>query len=138
MTWLTPTRRQLVHCLIGGALSLSGLWCPGRVAAERLTPSDALTLKLARVSRCPESAKRVGAVYLQNTPAEAHPDTLVACLCVGGGLRKSELTQASVKQLRFRFAKLIRDDFANDRMVSLDGWMLSTTEARLCALVALG
>ena len=31
----------------------------------------------------------------------------------------------------------IRDDFCHDRMVSVEGWMLAETEARLCALVAL-
>jgi hypothetical protein len=29
---------------------------------------------------------------------------------------------------------VIREDFETDRMVVVDGWILSVTEARLCAL----
>lgn len=33
---------------------------------------------------------------------------------------------------------LVRADFAADRVISVDGWLLAVTEARQCALVSLG
>jgi len=35
---------------------------------------------------------------------------------------------------RAQLAARVREDFAAGRIVMLDGWMLSATEARLCAL----
>ena len=41
------------------------------------------------------------------------------------------------KQLLTRLRARQRDDFREDRVVTVEGWLLSETEARLCALVAL-
>ena len=39
--------------------------------------------------------------------------------------------------LRRELSAAIRRDFSAERTTSLDGWILSQTEARLCALVTL-
>jgi len=37
-----------------------------------------------------------------------------------------------------RLAQRVRDDFAARNTVMIDGWLVSLTETRLCALAALG
>jgi hypothetical protein len=67
------------------------------------------------------SARAIGAAYLRAHPA----DTATLALQLPAGLTRREL----------QF--VIRDDFAHERIVTVDGWMLSVTEARLCALAHL-
>ena len=33
-------------------------------------------------------------------------------------------------------ARMVRDDFGNDRVIEVDGWVLSATEVELCAFAA--
>ena len=40
--------------------------------------------------------------------------------------------------LRAQVAALIREDFAAGRVECLDGWIVSSTEARICGIAALG
>jgi hypothetical protein len=71
------------------------------------------------------SARAIGAAYLQSCPANAA--TLAAALPAA----------MSVADLRLAIAERVRDDFANSRIAMVDGWMLSVTEARVCALAYL-
>jgi hypothetical protein len=57
---------------------------------------------------------------------------------------KGKLTEILSKQLTTNPDKIveilnqeIKDDFKNDRIVMLDGWIVSVTEARQCALFSL-
>ena len=62
--------------------------------------------------------------------------------------QKSDATGAAISQSRRRgfllpwarhrsIAQQVRDDFAAGRTVVVDGWVLSATEARQCALFSL-
>lgn len=62
-------------------------------------------------------ARAIGAAYLR-----AYPDDPLADAHAAAYLARSQL------------AARVRDDFAAGRVVMLDRWMLSVTEARLCAL----
>jgi hypothetical protein len=74
------------------------------------------------------SARAIGAAYLRSSPANTlDAETLAASLPAA----------ASVADLRLAIAARVRDDFANARVAMVDGWMLSVTEARLCALAYL-
>lgn len=80
----------------------------------------------------------IGAAYLARRPAESDYQRL-RCLLNLDIPRKAPNSPdwrwlvAHVGQVRMR--RQIEDDFACGKTVQLDGWILSETEARLCALV---
>lgn len=74
----------------------------------------------------------IGDGYLQCTPHEADPDTLASLLTSD---RTSFPDQPEA--LRRYIRDKIRRDFANGHVTEIDGWILSNTESRLCAIVAL-
>jgi hypothetical protein len=64
------------------------------------------------------SARVIGAAYIRSHPAD-------------------DFDISELPPDRPAIAARVRDDFANGRIVTVDGWMLSITEARLCALAYL-
>jgi hypothetical protein len=56
-------------------------------------------------------------------------------LGIAGG--HAALVRASVPEMSALLNDRIRQDFASEQVVKVDGWILSITEARLCALTAL-
>jgi hypothetical protein len=77
------------------------------------------------------SARAVGKAYLAAVkPAEQMPAELWRAILAAHPLGRPPATRQQV-------ASWVRRDFADAAMVSLDGWLLSRTEARLCALAAL-
>lgn len=77
-------------------------------------------------------AVSVGERYLQCTPHEADAAVLTSLLNIDEALVPHE-PDALVDFVRER----IRRDFAEGRTADVDGWVLSVTEARLCAMTAL-
>jgi hypothetical protein len=73
---------------------------------------------------------RIGRRYLQVVPEEAKVQTLVKQL---PGLSST----ADVLARRARFEQAVVADFERGRTMLLDGWLLSRTELRAAALVAL-
>ncbi len=74
------------------------------------------------------SARAIGAAYLRS--------------CADDGLDAATLAaelpaEVTMTVLRETVAARVRDDFANARVVNVDGWLLARTEARLCALAYL-
>lgn len=76
-----------------------------------------------------ESARRIGQAYLQSAPEDADRDRLLADLF--------PRLEPEAGDRRDSFAARCRQDFADGATVRVDGWVLSRTEARLCALAAL-
>ncbi len=87
--------------------------------------------------RHPASAARVGRAYLQAYPAEAQIEVLVAGVTAGWGEDQPWLGCAGPRELRARLSEQIRADFGARRTVSVQGWVLAQTEARLFGLAAL-
>jgi hypothetical protein len=79
-----------------------------------------------------EAIAMVGAAYLAGHPEQADEATLRAGL---PGLTADDPDDI-VRQLP-TIDDDVRTDFAEDRVVSVDGWVLSLTEARAAALVHL-
>jgi hypothetical protein len=120
-----------------GALAATGR--PGRAAAGGLAaPSsdDMLAVRLRDVLRRPASAARLGQAYLEAAPAEADARALAMGLAEDLGGRERVLA-ATAESLAETVSARCRDDFAAGRTVRLQGWVLSRTEVRLCALAAL-
>ena len=76
-----------------------------------------------------ERVRQLGARYRTATPRENSVDALRAAISNGHRLR-TPLIGTSIDEQ-------VRDDFAEGRTVLVDGWVLSVTEARQCALFSL-
>lgn len=78
----------------------------------------------------------MGRRYLQLFPHEADVQLLVRLIC-RSQRRFTRLSGVDAPTLRELLARQQRQDFQHRRIVTIDGWMLSETEARLCAISAL-
>lgn len=99
--------------------------------------ADALTGKLANFYVDKESAKIVGREYLQSLPSEANIGRLTDLICSTEGAQRAAFTHINEEKLRQMLIVQQRRDFEEGRVASVRGWILSRTECRLCALVAL-
>ena len=79
-----------------------------------------------------ERVRKLGLRYRANVPKENTAPILRAAIADGGhqGLRFPWMPRPSIEQQ-------VRGDFAAGRTVLVDGWVLSATEARQCALFSL-
>jgi hypothetical protein len=76
--------------------------------------------------------RAIGARYRSLTPGEQNADALRAAILASRPMRTRLLPAASPP-----IAALVREDFEQGRTVILNGWILSVTEARQCALFSL-
>ncbi|WP_046865779.1 hypothetical protein [Microvirga massiliensis] len=131
-------RRELLQRLAAAILLP---FVPGRANAfASETPecgagSQAMRKMLSELFCHHESACAVGREYLRLLPAsEASAEHLLHHLHGADG---GPLTATNPAKLRVLIREAQRNDFAEGRTVMVDGWVLSETEARLCALAAL-
>lgn len=121
------------HALAAGAgaaaLTLSPL--PPAVAAGPV-PAQALVEALDR----PESARLVGRQVLAVLPYPSR-DALVVELAAAAGLAVDAVPAIDRSLLRSRLDAARAADFRRGDTVRVQGWVLASTEARLCALAAL-
>jgi len=126
-----PRRTFLTAAAAGAAAVIGGVggavtgWRPWRVLVEfdpvaRAAPFVALFTR-------PDSAAAIGRAYLEVAPDEGDVHHLTSTL-------RSHLPAGP---LRAAVAQRVHDDFDSQRVVTVDGWVLSQTEARLCAIAAL-
>jgi hypothetical protein len=128
-------RRFLAWFAAAGALWPGG---PGRTWTGLVRGRAPRTAdRLAAVFSRPASAAAVGRAYLAAHPGEAGVDRLAGELETV--LRRSgcEPAHADLATLRVATAQQIKEDFAQSRVVQVEGWVLSLSEARLCGLAAL-
>jgi hypothetical protein len=109
---------------------------PGAAVLQR-TQQALLPARLATLLAHSESAKVIGAEYLLKYPQEAHVDTLLDQIDARITSSDVGLFSTADQRLRKQLDGVVRADFAADRIVKLRGWVLSATEARLCALAVL-
>lgn len=129
-----------------------------RAFAATVFPIAALTVLLPRrlaralghAQECPQlpssvgtlfnntnSARVVGLEYLRHWPSESDVPTLLSLLSLEHLEGRRELSAPERERTRAALRLRIRRDFEEERVVSVQGWILSITEARLCALSAL-
>ncbi len=126
---MSLTRRRIVAGLFGVAgLTLVARWGP-RLLGGR-SEAETLVRELVRLVSVPDPIA-AGRAYLASAPAEA--DAVVLADRVLTGLPLAATAAAVRRAFRDRLA----GDFRQGRTVQADGWYLSRTEARLCALLAL-
>lgn len=81
-----------------------------------------------------ESAELIGNAYLLVNPGGTYSSLLEGLL---PGLSDCDRYHVGQNRLRLAIMSRMRIDYEIERVVNLDGWILSETEARLCALVSL-
>jgi hypothetical protein len=130
---LRVTRRTVLAGLAAGIV--------GAAVGLRLYRSggDALpeAARLAGMLPHADSAARLGRRYLHGKPREADAATLVTLISSARGPALPPISATTDEALRADLDERIRHDFIIGNTVAVDGWLLSITEARLCALVSL-
>jgi len=96
-----------------------------------------LALKLANVFGNKKSAGVVGRAYLRSRLAESNISWLLEELLPANPEVYNSLQASSLTQLKLYLLERRREDFRHNQVVNVDGWILSITEARLCALATL-
>ena len=132
------TRRRFLQTIL--LLGIVFQFRPARafsMVVEASGESDPLAVALASLFTCHESTKRIGLEYLRCRPLEANEDVLVDLLCSGWPERHAEFARAGLEKRRRLLAMQQRQDFEHGRVVMLQGWIMSETEGRLCALALL-
>lgn len=128
------TRRDVLRRLASAGLIAAA---PGVArAGSALDAFEPLSVRMSRIFSRTRGARAIGRRYLSQAPAEADPRRLAALVC-----RTSEhylrYVNAGPARLRELLLAQQRRDFERRLTVSVDGWILSETEARLCAIAAL-
>ena len=114
--------------IASGTLSSFPIWIVGR------SPRRAATDNLVQLLSNRTSVVRVGTAYLVTAPEDADPNVAIDRMRRHGDALASALETGSPGQVRILAARDIREDLAEGRIVKVAGWLLSQTEARLCAL----
>ena len=138
MTFFTRlTRRvwlKMVAGTIGAFLLSQNAWLSWNT---RSVPhaEEILWHHVQRILIHPESAVVIGRKYLQYRSSEADARQLTRLLVPEEQLITLR-GETGLAKLRNIIRSRIREDFLEDRVVTLEGWVLSLTEVRLCSLVA--
>jgi hypothetical protein len=121
-----PLTRRLVNALLAGAIA----W-PAANGAVRLLVQEwpdfygSPRYLLLSIFRNRRSACAIGAACLKSLP-----DNVATGFCGTETMRSKEA-------VRRQIADQVRLDFAQGAVISVDRWLLSVTEARVYALIAL-
>lgn len=125
-------RRSFFSVLISAGAVATGWPAIGRGWFE----ADPIRPLLASL-RHGESAAAVGAVFLRQHPGEADARYLSTTVAADLRCRGCDPLYASRTRIRRAVSEQVHEDFAQGRVVDVDGWVLSATEARLYGLAAL-
>ena len=121
-----------------GKAAALGLAAPTLLSAlAGCGPDASLGMELSGFYSDPEAAAEVGRAYLKVKPEEADRDLLLERMADEDLDRWEDLARRNPEALREAVRARHRSDFAENRVVRLHGWILSQTEVRLCALLAL-
>ncbi len=127
-------RRRVLTAVTCFALAPLGVFLGRYSVGTGQSRRDAVTDNLAQVLSNRTSVVRVGAAYLGTAPEDADPSIMIERMRRHGDALVRALETGSPGQVRRLVARDVREDFAQARIVKVDGWLLSQTEARLCAL----
>jgi hypothetical protein len=135
----TSMRRRRFLAVVLWSWALGLCRPPGAGAApQRGRVRDPAAATLADVWVRPDSAAIVGREYLRHAPGEANAQVLLGLIGSTWPGGAAELRDGGTERFRDSLRRQQREDFEHGRVVNVGGWVLSVTEARLCALAALG
>jgi hypothetical protein len=123
-------RRWLLGAAAFGAVSLQGFGLEAAVRCQ--SHSECTRKKLLSLLDEPQRARRLGRAYLESSIARvAPPAALVETVLAETG------PDSGTEAISRFIVERIRRELQNVEVISLDGWILSPTEAQLCGLAAL-
>jgi hypothetical protein len=125
------SRRRFIF--IAAGVTVAGLLYAKRHRIRLLWPDEMRRDKLLRFVGHRGHAHNVGAAYLAAAPDERSLSALLEVLRHDLGVDPKGMKQV---QLADAIARVVRSDFRDRRLVSVGGWVLSVTEARIAALTA--
>jgi hypothetical protein len=126
------SRRGFLTRLLAGA----GCLVVGRGSSPRDASPEALAARIVSVVPDRRRAAVLGRAYLREAPSEASVTGLVAAISSGCVPQLDSRTSGAADVRRALTAR-IESDYAERRVVDVQGWLLAPTEARICALTAL-
>ena len=109
-------------------LVLSATVGAGALACGRSSGTSSLAQPDLLVALGPDAVRRLGRRYRGSVPGESDAPQLTAAI------QASRPWTARIGLSHSAMADQVRDDFDAGRTVIVDGWLLSRTEARQCAL----
>ena len=124
-------RRRLFGAVALSTLSM--LSSGSQAAPQPENACERMRKKLVSLLNDPESARKIGTLYLRLPTERLAPP-----------LELAETTLAEMGEdahreaIRHYIAARIRRELRDLQVISLDGWIMSETEARLCGLAAGG
>ena len=121
----TISRRGFLVSVVGGGAALA-------IVVFRGGRNKRIVLKLTEVLDFGPSTELIGRQYLRKTPLEK--DQALLTESIFSSFEWSAFLETDVRIL---IRDRVKQDFAEERVVRLGHWMLSQTEARLCALTLL-
>ena len=125
------SRREFI-ALGGSALALAGsISCQ----AARILGNGRLERRLGQIYEyIPQSARAIGHAYLEATPEEGTIDMIVSAIIQSNRAGRHGFDRKSDADILVSLKNQISEDFISDNVIQLNGWVLSRTEARLCAI----
>jgi len=122
----------LLGVLVGGA-------CLHRGIAHAIPSDEEARLTDALLALLPArtSAAALGRRYLAGAPGERDMARLVEEIASAQSALRRKLLESTPRDRANLLAKQRRDDFRRGAIVQVDGWMLSVTETRICAIACL-
>ena len=131
-----PLRSRRAFLIGTSALLLSGL-VKGLVPVRLWLSPTPLGRRLAGLLQHRQGAQLIGQEYLRRAPAEGSVRVLVGLIASSLPHGTRRLSALSDEELRAHVLRSVHKDFEDGRVVNLGGWIVSLTEARLCAVAAL-
>ena len=128
-----PRREFLWQALTACA---SGLLVPARAvsAAQSGQVDRAATMGAGYFGDQGDAVRAVGEAYLRSLGRDTTRESIVAA--ARGALKSIERARDQPGAIR-ALVRAVRDDFERGRSLQLEGWILSRTEAEICALALL-
>jgi hypothetical protein len=116
---------------------LAGVMLPSLIPAAGQMPGSQIDGLLFILVPDTEAAERLGRVYLTAHPGELDLQRLVGYVLGRLQSAADAIDCCPEAVLIARARRVVSDDYLAGRVVNIDGWVLSITEARLYALAAL-
>jgi hypothetical protein len=127
-------RRSFI-ALLPGVLTAIGLSSSACETSKKKERSNAPSHPFTLLDLMDEQALiRAGTDYRKKFPGEDHSGHLREIIVADLGLDQSEYHPSDISRL---VESTVMQDFKNERTVLVDGWVLSVTEARQCALFSM-
>jgi len=121
-------------------LILTGAIAAGVILDKTIRPNtQAISRILTRYLDYPDLARELGKSIIKNEPglAKLSIEQMTELALQDAGLSKGNLIYSSLLTNMEFYRKTVRNDFDTENIVHVNGWVISRTEAHLCALLYL-